>query len=82
MPLRRLQLKNFRLFQDNLFTFSDRTNLILGENGSGKTSILERVLKECDEAGIKEVFLVISKRKSIIKKYFYIILLCGTTFTI
>jgi len=36
----------------------------------GKTSILERVLKECDEAGIKEVFLVISKRKSIIKKYF------------
>ena len=36
----------------------------------GKTSILERVLKECDEAGIKEVFLVISKRKNIIKKYF------------
>ena len=36
----------------------------------GKTSILERVLKECDEVGIKEVFLVISKRKSIIKKYF------------
>ena len=43
MPLKRLQLKNFRLFQDNLFTFSDRTNLILGENGSGKTSILESI---------------------------------------
>ena len=43
MPLTRLQLKNFRLFQDNLFTFSDRTNLILGENGSGKTSILESI---------------------------------------
>ena len=43
MPLQRLQLKNFRLFQDNLFTFSDRTNLILGENGSGKTSILESI---------------------------------------
>ena len=43
MPFKRLQLKNFRLFQDNLFTFSDRTNLILGENGSGKTSILESI---------------------------------------
>tara|TARA_Y100000766_G_scaffold48972_1_gene39197 strand:- start:10744 stop:11814 length:1071 start_codon:yes stop_codon:yes gene_type:complete len=43
MPLSRLQLKNFRLFQDNLFTFSNRTNLILGENGSGKTSILESI---------------------------------------
>ena len=43
MPLKRLQLKNFRVFQDNLFTFSDRTNLILGENGSGKTSILESI---------------------------------------
>ena len=43
MPLKRLQLKNFRLFHDNLFTFSDRTNLILGENGSGKTSILESI---------------------------------------
>ena len=43
MPLKRLQLKNFRLFQDNLFTFSDKTNLILGENGSGKTSILESI---------------------------------------
>ena len=43
MPLKRLQLKNFRLFQDNLFTFSDRTNLILGENGSGKTSMLESI---------------------------------------
>ena len=43
MPLQRLQLKNFRLFQDNLFTFSDKTNLILGENGSGKTSILESI---------------------------------------
>ena len=41
MPLKRLHLKNFRLFEDKIFTFSEGTNLILGENGSGKTSILE-----------------------------------------
>ena len=36
----------------------------------GRITILERVLKECDDAGIKEIFLVISKRKNIIKEYF------------
>ena len=41
MPLKSLQLKNFRLFLDKTFTFSDGINLILGENGSGKTTILE-----------------------------------------
>ena len=41
MPLQRLHLKNFRLFQDKTFSFSDGINLILGENGSGKTTVLE-----------------------------------------
>ena len=41
MPLQRLHLKNFRLFQDKTFKFSNGINLILGENGSGKTSVLE-----------------------------------------
>ena len=41
MPLQRLHLKNFRLFQDKTFNFSDGINLILGENGSGKTTVLE-----------------------------------------
>jgi len=35
----------------------------------GKISILERILIECNEAGIKEIFLIISKRKYIIKEY-------------
>ena len=43
MPLQRLQLNNFRLFQDSIFSLSSGTNLILGENGSGKTSILESI---------------------------------------
>ena len=41
MPLERLYLKDFRLFQEHNFSFTEGTNLILGKNGSGKTSILE-----------------------------------------
>ena len=41
MPLQKLHLENFRLFQDKTFKFSDGINLILGENGSGKTAVLE-----------------------------------------
>lgn len=41
MPLERLHLKNFRLFQEKTLTITGGTNLILGKNGSGKTSILE-----------------------------------------
>lgn len=32
---------------------------------------LEYILDECEQAGIKEIILIISKRKNIIKKYFY-----------
>ena len=32
---------------------------------------LEYILDECIKSGIKEVIFVISKRKKIIKKYFY-----------
>ena len=43
MPLERLHLNNFRLFKDNLFEFGDGANLILGKNGTGKTSILAAI---------------------------------------
>jgi len=32
---------------------------------------LEYILDECIEAGIKDIILIISKKKSIIKDYFY-----------
>ncbi len=41
MSLQRLHLKNFRLFEDKTFEFSEGINLILGKNGSGKTTVLE-----------------------------------------
>ena len=43
MPLERLHLNNFRLFKDNLFELGGGANLILGKNGTGKTSILEAI---------------------------------------
>ena len=43
MPLERLHLNNFRLFKDNLFEFGEGANLILGKNGTGKTSVLEAI---------------------------------------
>jgi len=36
----------------------------------GSKSILEHILDECFNAGIKQVIFVISKKKSVIKKYF------------
>ena len=36
----------------------------------GNVSILERILLECEGAGIKKIYLIISKKKEIIKKYF------------
>lgn len=36
-----LKLKNFRCFDDEIFSFDDRMTVIIGNNTSGKTSLLE-----------------------------------------
>lgn len=43
MVVKQLLLNDFRHFSSCLFDFDDSTNLIVGQNGSGKTSILEAV---------------------------------------
>ncbi|MDD5539608.1 MAG: DNA replication and repair protein RecF [Candidatus Marinimicrobia bacterium] len=43
MILRNLRLVNFRRYTDSVFEFHHKTNFINGENGSGKTSILEAI---------------------------------------
>ena len=43
MILRKLDLQNFRLFSLINLDFTDGINLIAGENGQGKTSILEAI---------------------------------------
>ena len=43
MRINELEVKNFKLFQENTFSLDNRFNLIIGENGSGKTSLLRAV---------------------------------------
>ncbi|PKL18896.1 MAG: hypothetical protein CVV49_03840 [Spirochaetae bacterium HGW-Spirochaetae-5] len=43
MIINRLELKNFRNHRESVFDFEKGINLILGENGSGKTSILDAI---------------------------------------
>ena len=43
MPINRVYLENFRLFQKKDLILSDDKNFIQGTNGSGKTSILESI---------------------------------------
>ncbi|MFH1214812.1 MAG: DNA replication and repair protein RecF [Candidatus Neomarinimicrobiota bacterium] len=43
MVLKKLRLVNFRRYTDSIFEFHEKTNFINGDNGSGKTSILEAV---------------------------------------
>jgi DNA replication and repair protein RecF len=43
MILSNLELQNFRLFTNSILHFSEGINLITGNNGQGKTSILESI---------------------------------------
>jgi len=39
--IRKLELNNFTVFKKASFTFGDKLNIIVGENGSGKTQLLK-----------------------------------------
>ncbi|MCX6582162.1 MAG: AAA family ATPase [Candidatus Aminicenantes bacterium] len=41
VKIKKIILKNFKGFVDKEFSFSDRFNLLLGDNGSGKTAVLD-----------------------------------------
>src|SRR5579859_8131476 len=44
MFLENLTLHNFRSYTKSFFTFDPQTTVIVGQNGSGKTNLLEAVL--------------------------------------
>ena len=41
MKIRQLELQNFRCFEQKTFEFSDQFNVLIGDNGTGKTAILK-----------------------------------------
>ncbi|PCK01479.1 MAG: chromosome segregation protein SMC [Alteromonadaceae bacterium] len=43
MQIDKLDIKNFKLFSEAEFSLDSRFNLIIGENGSGKTSLLSAI---------------------------------------
>lgn len=43
----KITLRYFRSYKDTAFSFSPKTNIIIGKNGSGKTNILESILVLC-----------------------------------
>ncbi len=45
LKLRDIQLKNFRLFEEVKVNFDDKLTVLIGENGAGKTALLEGVAK-------------------------------------
>ena len=57
MPLQKLYLKDFRLFQEKRIDLNVNNTIILGDNGSGKTSVLEaiNVLLEGSSHRTKEI---------------------------
>jgi predicted ATP-binding protein involved in virulence len=56
MKIRQLELKNFRCFDQTTFEFSDQFNVIIGDNGTGKSAILDALA-----IGIGSFFLGIDK---------------------
>ena len=43
MQISKIKIKNFKLFEDSEFRFNSEFNLLIGINGSGKTSILRAI---------------------------------------
>lgn len=41
MKIHQLEVTNFRRFEQRTFTFSDQFNVLIGENGAGKTALLD-----------------------------------------
>lgn len=41
MKIRQLELKNFRCFDQKILEFSDQFNVLIGDNGTGKSAILD-----------------------------------------
>ncbi len=63
MKIKKLYLKNFRNYEEEVFSFSDDINVIYGKNGQGKTNALEALYFFCNGRSYRA-----AKEKEVIKK--------------
>lgn len=59
MKIQRIELQNFKCFEQKTFEFSDRFNVLIGDNATGKTAILDALA-----IGVGSFFLGIDNIKS------------------
>ncbi len=64
MVISSIKLKNFRCHEDFCYQFSKKTSVIIGENGSGKTSVLEAIYEALRGKSFRATDLDILKRQS------------------
>lgn len=46
MKIKRIKFQNYTVFEDQQMEFSPGINVIIGENGTGKTHLMKRMMKE------------------------------------
>lgn len=56
MKIKKLKLKNYTVFEDATFEFDDGINILIGENGTGKTHIIKLLYSACQAANAKVSF--------------------------
>ena len=56
--IKNIQLFNFRNFKNYKTTFDDKLNILFGDNGSGKTNILEGISLIAKGRGIRNSSIV------------------------
>ena len=63
MPISRLELTDFTVFKTAQFTFSPGINVLIGENGTGKSHVLKALYATTSERRLREhVIFVLSQR--------------------
>lgn len=56
MKIKKLKLKNYTVFEEATFEFDDGINILIGENGTGKTHIIKLLYSACQAANAKVSF--------------------------
>ena len=66
MRIKKLKLENFRCFENYEIEFSDRFNLLIGDNGSGKTAVLDGLAVVLSSLLNSDIFSIKERQDNII----------------